>query len=321
MNNENRLDSIDAFRGLAIAGMVIANFIAGVEWVPAWLKHAPDAGFTIIDLVAPMFVFAIGLTYVPSAKRRLAREGAWKMTQHFVTRFFAILGIGALLSAGEIALEVDGQTINWGVLQAIGVAGLVTLTFIRTKTLTRLTAGAALLALYQFLLQRFWLDAVLSAPHGGFYGAISWSAMLLLATVLADAFHNTQHSTRNLLLAACGALLLGLALTLWFPISKNRVSAPYVLLSLGLSGMLFAACHLLVEKFRLRLHLLVWWGRNPLVMYVLHMLLLGLMYIPGIPSWYEEAPLWLVLLQGTFILSVLTWTAQRLDRQKRYVSL
>ena len=136
MNNENRLDSIDAFRGLAIAGMVIANFIAGVEWVPAWLKHAPDAGFTIIDLVAPMFVFAIGLTYVPSAKRRLAREGAWKMTQHFVTRFFAILGIGALLSAGEIALEVDGQTINWGVLQAIGVAGLVTLTFIRTKTLT-----------------------------------------------------------------------------------------------------------------------------------------------------------------------------------------
>ena len=139
-------------------------------------------------------------------------------------------------------------------------------------------------------------------------------------------FWQTPFIIPNILRATCfsrlaEALLLGLALTLWFPISKNRVSAPYVLLSLGLSGMLFAACHLLVEKFRLRLHLLVWWGRNPLVMYVLHMLLLGLMYIPGIPSWYEEAPLWLVLLQGTFILSVLTWTAQRLDRQKRYVSL
>jgi predicted acyltransferase len=321
MTSENRLASIDAFRGLAIAGMVIANFLAGVEWIPAWLKHAPDAGFTIIDLVAPMFIFAIGLTYADSARRRSDMDGAWKMTQHFLTRFFAILGIGALLSAGEIALGVDGQTINWGVLQAIGIAGLVTLVFIRTNTLTRLIAGVSLLALYQFLLQRFWLDAVLAAPHGGLFGSISWSAMLLLATVLADVFHNSKHQNRNLLLASIGTLMLALVLTLWFPISKNRVSAPYVLLSLGLSGLLFGACHLLVEQFKLRLQLLVLWGRNPLVMYVLHMLLLGIVYLPDDPFLYGQAPFWLVLLEGIIILSILTLIAWRLNKQERYVSL
>ena len=316
-----RMDSIDAFRGLAIAGMVIANYLAGVEWIPAWLKHARDAGFTIIDLVAPMFIFAIGLTYAGSAKRRQAKDGRWKMMLHFITRFFAILGIGAFLSAGEIALGVDGQTVNWGVLQAIGVAGLVTLVFIRSDTWVRLTAGFALLALYQFLLQRFWLDTVLASPHGGLYGAVSWSAMLMLATVLADLFHQPNHGTRNLMLSSMATLALGLALTLWFPISKNRVSAPYVLLSLGLSGLLFVACHVLIERMKLKMHVLVWWGRNPLVMYVLHMLLLGLMVLPGIPGWYGQAPPWLVMLQAAGLLAILTWVAWSLDRQKRYVSL
>ena len=316
-----RTESIDVFRGLAIGGMVVANFIAGVEWIPAVLKHAPDAGFTIIDLVAPMFIFAIGLTYVPSANRRFTRDGSLKGALHFVTRFFAILGIGALLSAGEIALEIDGQTVNWGVLQAIGVAGLVTLVFIRSQWWVRLVAGGTLLALYQFLLERFWLSAVLASPHGGLYGAISWSAMLLLATVLADLFHAGGKGQRALPAASLGTLLLGLALTGWFVISKNRVSAPYVLVSLGLSGLLFTACHLLVEKFKFKLILLAWWGRNPLVMYVLHMLLLGLVFLPGVPALYSQAPWWLVLIEGAVILSLLTWVAWRLNRQKAYVSL
>ena len=316
-----RLDSIDAFRGLAIAGMVIANYLAGVERIPAWLKHAPDAGFTIIDLVAPMFIFAIGLTYVGSAKRRQAEVGTWKMTLHFILRFFALLGIGAFLSAGEIALGVDGQTVNWGVLQAIGVAGLVTLLFIRTNTWVRLAAGLIMLALYQFLLQRFWLDTVLASPHGGLYGAVSWSAMLMLATVLADLFHQPNHGMRNLMLASITALAVAMALTVWFAVSKNRVSAPYVLLSLALSGLLFCGCHVLVDKLKVRSSLLVWWGRNPLVMYVLHMLLLGLMVLPGIPGWYGQAPPWLVMLQAAGLLAILTWVAWSLDRQKRYVSL
>jgi len=319
--NSERIESIDVFRGLAIAGMVIANFIAGVDRVPAWLKHAPDAGFTVVDLVAPMFIFAIGLTYAPSARRRLAESGAWKMTLHFLKRFFAILGIGALLSAGEIALGVDGQTVNWGVLQAIGVAGLVTLIFIRAKTFVRLAVGLLLLGVYQFLLQRFWLADVLAAPHGGFFGTISWSAMLILATAFADLFHQTSHRVRNLLLAGTASLLIAFLLTQWFPVSKNRVSAPYVLLSLGLSAMVFTACHLLVDRIKLSLRLLTLWGRNPLVLYVLHMLLLGFVVLPGLPALYSQASSWLVFLEGGVLVSILTLAAWILNKRKLFVSL
>jgi len=150
------------------------------------------------------------------------------------------------------------------------VAGLVTLCFIRTSTWLRLAIGLLIVAAYQFILNAFWLDIVLANPHGGLLGAISWSAMLLLATVLADLFFSPRHGPRRLIGASALTVLAALLLTLWTPISKNRVSMPYVLLSLGLSGLIFSACHILVEQFKLRSHLLVLWGHNPLLIYSAH---------------------------------------------------
>jgi predicted acyltransferase len=319
--DNNRFHSIDLFRGLAILGMVLANYLAGVEWISPWFKHAKDAGFTVIDLVAPMFVFAIGLTYSRSFRHRVERDGSGRTYQHFVTRFFAILGMGALFSAGEVLMAVDGQTINWGVLQAIGVAGLVTLCFIRTPAWFRLLLGLAILTGYQFMLNGFWLNIVLTNPHGGLLGSISWSAMLLLATVLADVFYSWPNGTRKLIGSSALILLAALLLTVWTPVSKNRVSLPYVLLSLGLSGLIFSACQILVEKFRLRSRLLVLWGRNPLLMYLLHMLLLGLVYIPDIPALYAQASVGLVIVEAFCLLGVLTAVAWWLDRKKVYFSV
>src|SRR5512140_710666 len=73
-----RLASIDQFRGLSIVLMVLANYLAGVTLVPAWLRHAPDIGLTVIDLIAPFFIFAIALTYGLSWSRRRARDGTQK---------------------------------------------------------------------------------------------------------------------------------------------------------------------------------------------------------------------------------------------------
>jgi predicted acyltransferase len=216
---------------------------------------------------------------------------------------------------------VDGQTINWGVLQAIGAAGLVTLGFIRTSPWLRLAVGALILAAYQFLLDSFWLGTVLASPHGGLLGSISWAGMLLLATVLADLFYSSMKNLHRLNFAGFLLVLAGLALTFWFPVSKNRVSAPYVLLSLGLSGMIFYTCQILVEKFHLHSRLLVLWGRNPLVLYMLHMLLLGIVYLPDVPVLYSQAPLWLVIIEAVLLLGGLTWAAWWMDRAKIYFSV
>ena len=67
------MDSIDYFRGLSVILMVLVDYVGGIASVPGWLKHAPDIGLTVADLVAPAFIFAIGLTYGMSFGRRAAR--------------------------------------------------------------------------------------------------------------------------------------------------------------------------------------------------------------------------------------------------------
>ncbi len=307
-------------RGLAILLMVLANYLADVRLVPAWLKHAPDTGLTVVDLVAPLFIFAIGLTYGLSARRRISRDGWGRTVEHFVRRFLTLVGIGALIGAGEILLGFNPGGFNWGVLQAIGVAGLLTLPVIRLPVLPRAGIGLALLGGYQALLDRYWLQAVLHSPHGGLPGSLSWAAMLILATVLADLFLDSPEP-RWAWLVTVLTLAVGIGLSMWVPISKNRVSASYVLISLGVSGTLFSLVRLFANHLHFRLPLLSAWGKNPLLLYLLHLLLLGIVALPAIPQWYSDAPWWLVLPQLAALLGGLSWVAWYMDSREIIVSL
>ena len=116
-------------------------------------------------------------------------------------------------------------------------------------------------------------------------------------------------------------LAAGLLLTIWFPVSKNRVSAPYDLVSLGLSGLAFAGIHLLVERTRAPVVWLEAWGKNAMPLYILHQLLLAFLTLPDVPGWYASAPPWLTVLQGVVLLGVLGGMAAWLDRAGRYLHL
>lgn len=339
----HRIPAIDLFRGLAILLMVLANYLAGPEVVPAWLKHAPDAGLTVIDLIAPFFIFAIGLTYGLSARRRISRDGWGAAGRHFVIRYLALIGLGCLLSTAEIFFGLNPSGVNWGVLQAIGVAGLVTLPFIRLPGWARAALGLALLAGYQAALEAGLRPVVLGMPHGGLPGAIAWSAMLLLSTALADLVHGDGKPRMTWFWgASAAALALGLALAgLGVVVSKNRVSASYVLVSLGLSGLLFGVVAAWVNRagakessaglslqpaksavsnglFSKGSALLAAWGSNPLLLYLLHQLGLGFFYLPPFPAWYELAPAWLVACQAAALVAALSWAAWRL-RGARFI--
>jgi predicted acyltransferase len=313
--------TIDALRGFALIGMVIGNFLLGIVWVPGWLKHATDIGFTFVDLGAPAFMFVIGLNYVTSARRRFQEDGSAAAIQHFVIRYLAILGLGSIFGAGQVLLQINEVSINWGVLQAIGAAGLVTLLFIRWGSWQRLLLGLLILAAYQFLLDRFWLENVLASPHGGMLGSVSWAALLILSTVLADLYHRRDRWFYSVLAASTLSIVLALVLSTWFPISKNRVSPSFVLLSLGLSGWFLCLFHLLVERLGWNLNLLVMWGRNPLLLYVLHLLLQGLLTLPFKAVWGAAEPPGLVFIQISLLLVVLSYIARLLDRRKMYFSL
>jgi predicted acyltransferase len=323
-----RLEAIDRYRGFAILLMVLADYLADIVTVPAWLKHAPDVGYTVIDLIAPLFVFAMGLTFGLSFRRRAARAGLWPTYQHFITRNLALIGLGFLLTLAGDLTGVYPSTVNWGLLQALGAAGLLALVVIRLSLIGRAIAGLGMLAVYQLLLDRFWLAGVVAAPHNGPWGALSWGAMLILATVLADLYHGgasavrvPERARRIYPWAGLAVLGAGLALALVVPVSKHRASASFVLVSLGLSALIFYGLHLLEERTPLRLPILGAWGRNALLLYLLHGIVIGVFALPPIPAWYIEAPWWLIVLQAAALLGILSAIGLYLDRRRWYWTL
>jgi predicted acyltransferase len=316
-----RILSIDQFRGFAILTMVLANFMGGILIIPAWLKHAPDIGLTVIDLIAPFFIFAIGLTYRAAFQRRLEREGAFKAYSYFAARYLAIIGLGAIVSAAETAAGENPSGIDWGVLQAIGMAGLITLLVIRLPSLYCWIIGAILMVGYQLTLDRFLLDFTIRSPHGGIYGSLDWGAMMILGTALADLFHGSERARKIFPFISAGLLVVGAGLAFLTPVSKHRVSSSYVLVTLGISALLFWVFHLLSERFNWQGRFLVVWGKNPLTLYFLHYLLIGVFFLPGIPFLYTAAPVWLVLLEIAFLITGISLVAYWLDRRNIIIAL
>lgn len=86
-----RATALDALRGLAIIGMILSGHIAHGGVLPAWMHHAqvppPDhqfdpgiAGITWVDLVFPMFLFAMGMAFPFSLRSRLGKGVAeWRI--------------------------------------------------------------------------------------------------------------------------------------------------------------------------------------------------------------------------------------------------
>jgi predicted acyltransferase len=145
--------------------------------------------------------------------------------------------------------------------------------------------------------------------------------MLILGTALADMFHSEGRAKKAYPWISAAILAVGVALAFYLPVSKHRVSSTYVLISLGISALLFLTFHLLSERFNWQGRFLVVWGKNPLTLYFLHYLLIGLVFLPGVPAIYQAAPFWLVLIEMVVLISVISVVAYWLDRKNIIISL
>jgi predicted acyltransferase len=66
-----RLDSLDVFRGITIAGMILVNNPGSWRAIYKPLGHAPWDGCTPTDLVFPFFLFIVGVAMTFSFRKRL----------------------------------------------------------------------------------------------------------------------------------------------------------------------------------------------------------------------------------------------------------
>lgn len=294
--------TIDRLRGSLVILMVIGDFISGIAFVPALLKHAPDLGLTIADTVATAFVFVIALNFGPSFRRRM-RSSVADANRHFMLRYLAFIGVGAVIAGGA---NMVGQPTDWGVLQAIGVAGLIGLAFIRLPTWSRFLIGAALLSGYQFVLDTSMRDVVLGSVHGGLFGAISWGALLVLSTAIADVWR--QGTLSYVICCLCLVVGAGISSVL-VPVSKHRVSLSFILITLALIATVYLVVELLSRGHKRPSGLLSWWGQNALALYLVHLVVLGIFAMPPIDWWYVDAPMWLSAIQLTLILGFMSLAA------------
>src|SRR5690606_27009563 len=94
-----RLASLDAFRGLTVAGMLLVNNPGTWSAIYPPLRHAEWHGWTPTDLIFPFFLFIVGITTVLSLEARRARGDSDAMlTRQVLRRGAVIFLLGLLLS-------------------------------------------------------------------------------------------------------------------------------------------------------------------------------------------------------------------------------
>jgi predicted acyltransferase len=130
----DRLVSLDAFRGLTMLLMLFVNDIGDIDLghiqdVPWWLKHMPTEvdGMTMADVIFPCFLFIVGMAIPIALEQRIARGDSFlKLGMHIVLRAAALVFIGVCMvnSCHGIALDETAMGMSgawWRVLMFLGV--------------------------------------------------------------------------------------------------------------------------------------------------------------------------------------------------------
>ena len=134
MNKSVRLTSLDVFRGMTMATMILVNMASlpdeGKKYL--WLDHAAWHGYTISDFVFPFFLYIIGGSMAFSLAKYTS--GSAPITKNvylqIIRRSLILFGLGLILNNlvwnynftdPKIFANLDSLRIM-GVLQRIGIA-------------------------------------------------------------------------------------------------------------------------------------------------------------------------------------------------------
>lgn len=119
-----RLVSLDIFRGMTVAFMIIVNTPGSWKFVYAPLRHSEWHGCTPTDLVFPFFLFIVGVSMWYSMKK-YGHEINTGSIIRILRRTLSIFALGLFLAIFPRFVDRDYSTLRiMGVLQRIALAYL-----------------------------------------------------------------------------------------------------------------------------------------------------------------------------------------------------
>lgn len=295
-----RMASLDVFRGITIAGMILVNNPGDWGAIYSPLEHAAWHGWTPTDLVFPFFLFIVGVSITLALVRRAEGGGSKRdLYLKIIRRTLIIFALGLILGGFPY---YDLSTIRIpGVLQRIAICYFfAAIIFLNTKWRTQALITAALLLLYWAIMMltpvpgfgagnlemegnlAAYIDRRLLAGH-------TWKLLYdpegLLSTIpaIATALCGvlTGHLLRSkrtpiervsaLFVAGLAGIVIGWVWNFWFPINKALWTSSYVLFTAGMALQLLAFCYWLIDikGYRRWAKPFLIFGTNALALYFL----------------------------------------------------
>ncbi|HSJ31614.1 MAG TPA: DUF5009 domain-containing protein [Longimicrobiales bacterium] len=275
-----RLLSLDAFRGVTIAGMLLVNNPGTWSAIHPPLAHAPWHGWTPTDLIFPFFLFIVGVAMTFSFATRAERgDDRRALMLNAMRRAAVLFALGLVLHGFPDYLDISDLRIP-GVLQRIALAYLAA-----SAIVLYLGRNAQVMAAAMLLLG-YWAVMMLVPVPGGSAGVLepgldigayidravfgtshlwsqaqTWdpegllSTLPAVGTVLLGVFAGAWlHSDRDpstravgLFLAGNAGLVIGLMWHPLFPINKNLWTSSYVIFTAGMACHFLAVCYWLID--------------------------------------------------------------------------
>jgi predicted acyltransferase len=287
-----RLTSLDAFRGFAIAGMLLVNNPG--TWdpavVPRLLMHAEWHGCTFADLIFPFFLFAVGMAMPFSEARKREHAGsAWKRIMIAARRAAVLYLLGAFLKSASLNTPV----LHFGILQRIGVLYFIVYLLLPLRARWQAAIGVALLFVWWSVLAFVngpgvvpgsferdmnaaqYLDSFILAPEDKeTIISIIPGISTVLVGLLTGRFlmsHREPNTVMQMLAAsAVAGIGLGLVWDIIVPLNKILWTASFAVYTAGWSCLVFLLFYWVVEvkQWRKAAFPFVVYGMNAITLYV-----------------------------------------------------
>ncbi|MFM5983547.1 MAG: acyltransferase family protein [Sphaerospermopsis kisseleviana] len=197
-NSFPRLVSLDVFRGIAIASMILVNNPGSWSYIYPPLEHAKWHGCTPTDLIFPFFLFIVGVA-MPFSFAKYTRENTpenrptRQVYLRIIRRGLVLFALGLFLTLFTFFLDftLKGIPIDLSKIRIMGVLQRISLTYVIAAFVVLQLSQRGLWIFSGILLLGYWV-AMQLIPVPGF-GAGNLSAEGNFAGYIDRMILGSQH--------------------------------------------------------------------------------------------------------------------------------